>query len=75
MEQITLRLNYTLYNPILILETFNSIELPKEGYACNCWQNHSKNETPNEPTPGLVHSQIVSFLKMFTFNYLRIECI
>lgn len=64
MEQITLKLNDILYNPVLILGTFNNIKLPK-------WLGRDmlsdlliasrvipKMEIPNEPTPVLAHSLI-----------------
>lgn len=65
MEQITLKLSDILYNPLLILETFNNINLPK-------WLGRAmlsdlliaikfipKMETPNEPIPVLALSLIV----------------
>lgn len=81
MEQITLKLNDTLYNPLLILETFNNIKLPK-------WLGRDmlsdlliasrvipKMEIPNEPTPVLAHSLIdCDYLEKFTFKYVRADC-
>lgn len=82
MEQITLKLNDTLYNPLLILETFNNIKLPK-------WLGRAmlsdlliagrvvpKVETPNEPTPVLAHSLTdCDSSEKVHFQNLRADCI
>lgn len=62
MEQITLKLNDTLYNPLLILETCKNIKLPKWlGMAMLsdlliAGRVIPKMEAPNEPIPVLAHS-------------------
>lgn len=62
MEQITLKLNDTLYNPLLILETFKNIKLPKclgsamLSHLLIAGRVIPKMETPNEPIPILAHS-------------------
>lgn len=62
MEQITLKLNDTLYNPLLILETFKNIKLPKclgsamLSHLLIAGRVIPKMETPNEPILILAHS-------------------
>lgn len=73
---MSLKLNYKPYNLIFILEILINIKLPKcirRAMLIIAGRIIPKMEPPNEPTPVLVHySQIVSTLKIFTFNYLII---
>lgn len=81
MEQIILKLNDTLYNPLLILETFNNIKLPKWlGRAMLSDLLIASRVIPKMETPKCTHPNSVPLTNRLrllskSFNYVRDDCI